>query len=430
MIGRLLSDKSTLATSTDGTAHERTGTFRALRHRNFRLFWIGQLISLIGTWMQSLALQWLVYQLTGSPKVMGTVAALTSLPVLLVSPFTGVLIDRYPKRWIIFIAQIVAMLSTLLMTMLIFTGAVQYWHILVLAIINGTYNAVDMPARQSFTSEMIGDKQDLGNAIALNASMFNGARFIGPAVAGVLVGLVGIGWAFLINALSFIAVLAGLLMMDGSTIRQSEPSKGSPIRNFVDGARYAMQHPVIKTILLLVLVPSVLGFGYVSLLPIFADKILVTSLIPDGATRLGIIMMANGFGALIGALRMAQAKSDENRRTTLLRGALGFGLGICLMAINHSFWLAIPIMTLTGFSMVSFLATANTMLQTTASDLLRGRVMSFYVMVLVGLGLVGSLQAGFVAERWGVPIATGIGGAACVMSALWGIRARGLKEYK
>ena len=362
-----------------------SATFRALRHRNFRLFWIGQLISLIGSWMQSLALQWLVYQLTGSASAMGTVAALTSLPVLVISPFTGVLLDRYPKRRVLQVTQLVAMLSALTLAGLVFFDVIQYWHILVMATLNGAVNAVDMPARQSFTSEMVDDRADLMNAIALNASMFNAARMIGPAVAGILVGAVGLAWAFLLNGLSFIAVMVGLARMDLPATVARRTSETSPLRDFIEGSRYAVQTPLIRALLLLVFVPSVLGFGYVSLLPIFADQILTSGWITNGATRLGLIMTANGVGALAGALRMAQASAETDRRAVLLRGALGFGVGICLLAINRSFWLALPIMTLTGFSMVSFLATANTLLQTTAADHLRGRVMSFYVMTLVGM---------------------------------------------
>ena len=423
MIGR-----RTLNPAAQPTERRWATTFRALRHRNFRLFWVGQLISLIGTWMQSLALQWLVYQLTGSPKAMGTVAALTALPVLVLSLFTGVLLDRYPKRRILFITQTVAMGSALTLAALVFADVVQYWHILTMALINGAVNAVDMPARQSFTSEMVDDRDDLVNAIALNSSMFNAARVIGPAIAGILVGLVGLAWAFLLNGVSFIAVLIGLWLMDSLVNTNQRKANSSPLRDFLEGSRYAFQTPLIRTILLLVFVPSVLGFGYVSLLPIYADRILTTSLIPNGATRLGVIMVANGVGALFAALRMAQATINTDRRNVLLRGALGFGVGICLLAINRSFWLALPIMALTGFSMISFLATSNTLLQTTAADHLRGRVMSFYVMTLVGMGLIGSLQAGWVAEHWGAPVATAVGGIACVLSALVGTRSQALRE--
>lgn len=424
----MIERRTNLASNGERPTRQWPAMIHALRHRNFRLFWSGQLISLIGTWMQSLALQWLVYTLTGSAFAMGTIAALTSLPVLVLSPFAGVMVDRYPKRAVIFMAQTVAMIAAFVLAILTFAGNVQYWHILTLAVINGLVNAVDMPARQAFTSEMVADKDDLMNAIALNSSMFNAARVIGPALAGVLVSLVGLGWAFTLNGISFVAVLGGLLMMQALPAKPRLNNNVSPLREFADGCRYALTTPLIRTILLLVLVPSILGFGYVTLLPIFADQILTSSVIPEGATRLGMIMMANGIGALIAALRMAQAGPQANRRQFLIQGGLGFGLGICLLAFNRIFWLALPIMTLTGFSMIMFLATANTVLQTTAPDHLRGRVMGFYVMTLVGLGLVGSLQAGWVAERWGAPIATAIGGAACIISALLAIRSNALKE--
>jgi MFS family permease len=426
----MLERRTTLNSAGERPARELPAMIRSLRHRNFRLFWSGQLISLVGTWMQSLALQWLVYKITGSALAMGTVAALTALPVLLISPFAGVLVDRYPKRGVIFAAQTVAMLSAFTLALLTFGDIVQYWHILTLAVINGLVNAVDMPARQAFTSEIVADRADLMNAIALNSSMFNAARVIGPALAGLLVSAVGLGWAFTLNGVSFIAVLGGLMMMQALPATKSIDKTISPLREFADGARYALTTPLIRITLLLVLVPSVLGFGYVTLLPIFADQILSSSTVTNGATRLGLIMMANGIGALAGALRIAHAGPQANRRIFLLRGAFGFGAGICLLAINGSFWLALPIMTITGFSMITFLATANTVLQTTAPDHLRGRVMGFYVMTLVGLGLVSSLQAGFVAEHWGAPLATGIGGLASVVSALLAIRSPALRQLE
>ncbi len=401
---------------------------RALRHRNFRLFWFGQLISLIGTWMQALALQWLVYTLTGSALAMGTVAALTALPVLVLGLFAGVIVDRYSRQGVIIATQTAAMLLAFVLAALTFSGHVQYWHVLMLALGSGLVNALDMPARQAFLVEMVPEREDLLNAIALNSSVFNAARVVGPAVAGVLVGLVGLGWAFMINGVSFLAVISGLLMMRNLPPRSQDNRSSTPVRSFVEGFRYAMNTPMIRTVLLLVLIPSILSFSYVTVLPIFADQILVTSSISAGATRLGVILMANGVGALAGALRVAAMSGDSDRRRYLVQGGIGFGVGQILFALNPSFWLALPIMVITGFSMITFLANANATLQTTAADLMRGRVMSFYVTVLVGLGMVGSLEAGWVAEHWGATAVTIIGGTACLLTTLAASRSRVMRS--
>ncbi|HEY1012387.1 MAG TPA: MFS transporter [Herpetosiphonaceae bacterium] len=404
-------------------------TLRALRHRNFRLFWFGQLVSLIGSWMQSLAQQWLVYTITGSALAMGTIAAASSLPVLFVSPFAGVLVDRRSKRAVIVGTQVAAMLLALALAGLTFAGVAQFWHVVVLAGLSGIVNAIDMPARQAFTSDMIEDRDDLLNAIALNSSIFNCARIVGPAVASVLVSAVGLSWAFALNGASFAPVIAGLLMMRALP-ETAKGRAGSPLGELAEGFRYAVSTPIIRTILLLVLVPSIFGFAYTTLLPIFADQILVVSegRLAEGSSRLGLLMMANGLGAFSAGVAMARAGKDRSRRKALLGGGLGFGVGVTLLAATRSFWLALPVMVLIGYATITFLATCNTVLQTSSLDRLRGRVMSFYVMTLIGLGVLGSLQAGLVAEYWGAPAATAIGGLSCVLSTLLAFRSKALKD--
>ena len=395
---------------------------RALRHRNFRLFWLGQLVSLVGSWMQALALQWLVYQITGSALAMGTIAALMSLPVLLIGPLAGVLVDRYSRRHVIIGTQISAMLLALSLAWLTFGDHAVYWHVVVFALFYGTITAIDMPARQAFLSEMVPDRDDLLNAIGLNTSVFNAARIVGPAVAGILVGLVGLGWAFLINGLSFCAVLWGLLLMRDLPVAERDAVGTTAFRSFIDGCRYAVSTPLIRAILILVLVPSVWSFAYIMVLPIIADQVLVTPMISEGATRLGVLMTANGCGALIGALRVASLPAAVDRRALLLQGGIAFGIGQILFALNRSFWVALPIIALMGFGMITFLANANATLQISSSERMRGRVMSFYITVLVGLRLIGDLQAGWIAEHWGATTVVLIGGVLCVLTMVAGRR--------
>jgi MFS family permease len=398
----------------------RVQTFRALQHRNFRLFWYGQLISLIGTWMQQVAQQWLVYRLTDSASKLSIVAAAASVPVLLLSLWAGVLLDRFPKRQVIIVAQIAAMLLAFVLAALVYSGVVQFWHVVVLATLLGVVNAVDMPARQSFVPEMVG-KEDLSNAIALNSSIFNAARVVGPAVAGLLVAAVGEATAFLINGLSFVAVLAGLFMMRLPSFVPNSTHR-TPLLELIDGLRYVLRDPLKRVLIGALTVHSIFGTLHITLMPIFARDVFVVRGIPllqDPEARLGILSASFGLGALIAAIALASIGERTRPGTRIMTGLLIYPIAFLLFSFASSFWLALPLLMLGGWSMITLLATTNTLLQTTTPDVLRGRVMSLYTLTLVGLMPFGHLLAGFLAEQFGsAPMAVRLGQLFVLLTAI------------
>jgi MFS family permease len=387
-------------------------TLRALRHRNFQLFFSGQLISLVGTWMQSVAQAWLVYRLTGSALLLGSVGFASQFPVFLFAPFGGITADRVNRQRLIVATQIASMILAGILAWLTLTGRVQVWHIFALAGLLGIVNAFDIPGRQSFLIDMVG-KEDLMNAIALNSSMFNGARVIGPAIAGILVSKIGEGWCFAANSLSYIAVIVGLLLMHV----QSKPrtSQHSPIEDIVEGFRWVNQTKIIRALLFLIGLVSLVGMPYTVLMPIFADKIL-----HGGARGLGILMGATGVGALFGALTLA-AKSGGvkglGRWITISCATLGITL-FCF-AFSSNFWLSAAFLLPAGYSMMLQMACSNTLIQTIVPDQLRGRVMSVYSMMFMGMAPFGAFFGGALAHRIGAPITVAVGGIACVFGAIW-----------
>lgn len=383
---------------------------RALRHRNYRLFFGGQLISLIGTWMQGVAQSWLVYRLTGSPVLLGFVGFACQIPVLLLSPVGGSVADRYNRHRILIATQTTAMLLAFVLAALTLTGHVQVWHIFVLASLLGVVNAVDIPTRQAFAVDMVG-REDLINAIALNSSMINGARMIGPAVAGVLVATVGEGWCFLINGISYTAVIAGLLLMS-LTVQIRVPLPGSALASIVEGFRYVGRTGPIRALLLLLGLVSLMGMPYAVLMPIFADQIL-----HGGPRGLGLLLGASGFGALIGALVLAARKGIRGLGRWIALAAAGFGMSLILFSLSRSFWLSAALLVPAGFSMMIEMAASNTLIQSLIPDELRGRVMAAYSMMFIGMGPFGSLLAGALAHRIGAPAAVMLGGAACIVGA-------------
>ncbi|MBI2845820.1 MAG: MFS transporter [Chloroflexi bacterium] len=377
-------------------------TFAALSVRNYRLFFFGQLISLTGTWMQSIAQSWLVYRLTGSPLALGVVGFFGSVPVLLFSLWGGVLADRLPKRNILVIAQTGLMLQAFVLGGLTLTGLVQVWHIMLLALILGSINSIEMPTRQAFVVEMVG-KDKLTNAIALNSSLFNATRIIGPAVAGVLVATLGEGPAFFINGVSFLAVIFGLLLMRMEEV-PSPNRQASGWDNLREGLGYTFRHPSILTLVALMSVSSLLVMPYAFLMPIFAKDILMV-----GAPGLGMLMAAAGVGALIGALFLASLGDFQNKGLMLTVGNLLYPTLILVFSFSRSFPLSLLILVGAGWAMVTQNATANTLLQTIVPDHLRGRVMSGFVLTFVGMMPLGTLQAGFIANLFGAPLALGLG---------------------
>lgn len=398
----------------------RAKTFRALEHRNYRLFFYGQLISLIGTWMQQVAQQLLVYRITDSASKLGIVAAAGSLPVLLFSLWAGVLVDRVPKRTLIIVTQTVAMLLAFVLAGLVYLNIVQFWHVVVLSALLGCVNAVDMPARQSFVPEMVG-RDDLPNAVALNSSVFNAARVVGPAAAGLLVAAVGEALAFSLNGVSYLAVIAGLMMMQLPAFER-KPSSRTPLTDLLDGLRYVARDPIKRVLMGALVVQTIFGTFHITLMPVFARDVFIVrgvALLADSGARLGFLSASFGLGALIGAVTLASSGERVSAGTRIMIGLLLYPISFILFALSPSFWLALPVLALGGWSMITVLATTNTLLQTTTPDELRGRVMSLYTLALVGLMPAGNLLAGYLAEHLhSAPLAVGLGQLVVLLTSI------------
>ena len=384
--------------------------FRALRYHNFRLFFGGQLISLIGTWMQTVAQSWLVYRLTGSSALLGLVGFSGQIPVFIFSPFGGVAADRYNRHRLIIATQSLSMLLALILAALTLTGAVQIWHLFVLSAALGIVNAVDIPARQAFFQEMVG-REDLINAIALNSSMFNSARIVGPAIAGLLVAWIGEGWCFFANGVSYIAVLAGLLMMH-VTPRAIDNSKDSAWQHVLEGARFVSSARPIRALLLLVALVSFAGLQYSVLMPIFADRIF-----HSGAHGLGILLGINGAGALCGALVMAARRGIKGLSRWIAVAAIVFSVAISGFGMAPHFWSAAALLYVVGFSTMIQFGSTNTLIQMMTPDRLRGRAISAYSMMYMGMTPIGSMVAGIVAEHIGARITIAAGGVFCLLGS-------------
>ena len=398
----------------DGKTRVASGlrlSLRALEHRNFQLFFGGQSISLIGTWMQRIALGWLVYHMTNSPFLLGVVGFAGQIPTFLLAPFAGVFADRWNRHRILIVTQSLAMVQALVLSLLVLTGTVVIWHIMVLSIFLGTINAFDTPARQSFLVEMVEKKEDLSNAIALNSSMVNVARLLGPSLAGILISVVGEGLCFLLNGVSYLAVIAALLAMKIKK-RETKHQASKVWAGLREGFAYAFGFSPIGAVLLLLALMSFMGMPYTILMPVFARDVL-----HGGPHTLGFLMGASGVGALGGALYLASRKSVLGLGRLISVATALFGIG--LVAFSHSRLLAlsIPLMFITGFGMIVEMAASNTVLQTIVEDDKRGRIMSFFTMAFMGMTPFGSLFAGFLASRIGAPNTLLIGGLACLAGA-------------
>jgi MFS family permease len=386
-------------------------TLRALRHRNFQLFFGGQLLSLTGTWMQTTAQAWLVYRMTNSALLLGSVGFASQIPVFLVAPIGGITADRRNRQRLVIATQTASMILAGILAWLTLTGRVQVWHIFVLAALLGVVNAFDIPGRQSFLVDMVG-KEDLMNAIALNSSMFNGARVIGPAIAGILVARIGEGWCFAANAISYIAVIVGLLLM--KVLSPPRASKQSPIEDIIEGFRWVNHTKVIRALLLLIGLVSLVGMPYTVLMPVFADKVL-----HGGARELGILMGATGVGALFGALTLAAKTGVTGLGRWVAITCATLGISLFLFSFSTSFWLSAALLLPAGYSMMLQMACSNTLIQTMVPDQLRGRVMSLYSMMFMGMAPFGAFFGGALAHRIGAPITVASGGVACVIGAIW-----------
>ncbi len=409
-LGEVLRDEEQEFARPASSGSRLTLAVRALRHRNFQLFFAGQLISLIGTWMQTVAQSWLVYRMTGSALLLGTVGFASQIPVFIMAPIGGIVADRLNRQRVVIATQATSMILAGILAGLTLSGRVQVWHIMVLAAGLGVVNAFDIPARQSFLIDMVG-REDLMNAIALNSSLFNGARIIGPAVAGILVATIGEGWCFFANAVSYIAVIAGLLLM-----RIEHPARlameGSPLQNILEGFAFVKNAKPIRAILLLLALVSFVGMPYTVLMPVFADKIL-----HGGARALGILMCSTGVGALLGAASLAARVGLRGLGRLIAICAAGFGVSLALFAFSKMFWLSTIFLLPVGFCMMVQMASSNTLIQAMSPDQLRGRVLSVYTMMFMGMAPFGALGAGAVAHRLGAPWTVAVGGFACVIGA-------------
>jgi MFS family permease len=386
-------------------------TLRALRHRNFQLFFSGQLISLTGTWMQSVAQAWLVYSMTKSALLLGSVGFASQIPVFLFAPFGGITADRVNRQRLVIATQTCSMILAGILAWLTLSGRVHVWHIFLLAGLLGVVNAFDIPGRQAFLIDMVG-KEDLMNAIALNSSMFNGARVVGPAVAGILVARIGEGWCFAANSLSYIAVLIGLLLMKVRSVPRI--SNRSPIEDIIEGFRWVNRTKIIRSLLFLIGLVSLVGMPYTVLMPVFADKIL-----HGGARGLGILMGATGVGALFGALTLAAKTGIKGLGRWVTITCATLGISLFLFSFSTSFWLSAALLLPCGYSMMLQMACSNTLIQTIVPDHLRGRVMSLYSMMFMGMAPFGAFFGGALANRIGAPMTVAVGGIACVLGAIW-----------
>jgi MFS family permease len=386
-------------------------SFRALQNRNYRLFFAGQLTSLVGTWTQTVAQSWLVYRMTHSATQLGLIGFASQIPIFLLSPVAGAVADTYPRRRTMIVIQSLMMLLSFPLAALTLMNRIQVWQIMVLAILLGFVNSFDIPVRQSFVAEMVG-REDLINAIALNSSMMNAGRTIGPAVAGVLVVLVGEGWCFLLNGLSYLAVLIGLLFITAGNNRPYE-HQGSRRKAIAEGFRFALDTRPIRALLLLLGVVSLVGQPYSVLMPIFAEDVL-----HGGPSALGILMGFSGAGALLGAALLAGRQGVRGLGSWVMMACAGFGLSLIFFSMSRHLVFSIILLIPVGFSMMVQMASSNTLIQSMVPDRLRGRVMALYSMMFVGMAPFGSLLDGVLANFIGAPLTVAFGGAVCIAGAL------------
>ncbi|MBW4609956.1 MAG: MFS transporter [Hassallia sp. WJT32-NPBG1] len=388
----------------------------AFRSRNYRLFFLGQGISLIGSWMTQLATIWLVYSLTNSPVMLGIVGFTSQIPSFFLAPFGGVFVDRFSRHRTLIGTQILAMIQSLTLAVLALTGVIQVWHIIALSLFQGFINAVDAPARQAFVPELIEKRDDLANAIAINSTMFNGARLIGPAIGGLLIAQVGAAYCFLIDGLSYIAVIAALLAMNIKP-NKYQVSSANPIQKIKEGFNYAFGFPPIRAILILSALVSFMGMQYTIIVPIFAEKIL-----QGGADTLGFLMAASGVGALSGGIYLATRQTVVGLGRLIAFGPTILGCGLIAFSLSRFLPLSLFSLLFVGLGTILQIAAGNTVLQTIVDDDKRGRVMSLYTMSFLGTIPFGNLLAGFLADHIGATSTLIIDGIACILGSIYFVR--------
>lgn len=398
------------------TPHPLAHAWRALKHRNFRLFFAGQSISLIGTWMTRVATSWLVYRLTGSAVLLGTVSFAGQIPTFLLAPFAGVLVDRWNRQQVLIWTQALAMVQSLGLAALTLSHRINITEILFLSVFQGCINAFDMPGRQSFMVEMVEGRDDLSNAIAINSSMVNAARLVGPSLAGIVIAASSEGWCFLIDGISYIAVIASLLAMSlpARALASASKSQATMLTQLREGWTYVSTFPPIRTILSLFAVNSLMGWPFVVLMPIFAARVL-----KGGPHTLGFLMGALGVGSLASAISLVLRKSVRGLLKMIPMAAAIFGIGLILFGFSGNLWLSMALLLVTGFGMMQGLTASNTIIQTIVPADRRGRVMSYYTVAFVGMAPFGSLLAGTLANAIGAQHTVIVSGICCILGAAW-----------
>ena len=389
---------------------------RALRHPNYRLFFIGQGTSLVGTWLTRVAMSWLVYRLTGSPILLGVVGFAGQVPTFLLAPFAGVLVDRWNRHRVLVVSQVCSLVQSALLAAFALTNTITVWHVLVLSAFQGLINAFDTPARQAFVVEMVTAREDLPNAIALNSSMVHLARLLGPSIGGALVAVVGEGWCFTIDAVSYLAVIASLLAMKVAP-RPRPATQARVLESLAEGFRYVRSHAPIRSILLFMACVSLVGVPYMVLMPVFAARVF-----SGGPHTLGLLMGASGLGALAGALWLASRRSVLGLGRVICVAAGTFGVAMVGFGLSHWLWLSVPMMVLTGAGMMVQMSASNTLVQTLVDEDKRGRVMSFFTMAFFGMVPFGSLAAGLLGARIGAPATVVCCGVATLIAVAFFVR--------
>src|SRR5499426_1297529 len=387
---------------------------RALQHRNFRLFFGGQSISLVGTWITRVATSWLVYRLTGSELLLGVAGFAGQIPTLIIAPFAGVLVDRHDRRRILVLTQVASLIQSALLAVLTFTDLITVTQIVWLQVIQGIINSFDTPARQAFVSEMVEDRRDLPNAIALNSSMVNGTRIIGPSIGGLLIAAFGEGWCFAIDAISYVAVIASIVAMRVRPRAHQEAAEMHLLEELHHGWKYVFHSIPIRSALLLVAIVSTAGTPYTVLMPAIAAQVL-----HGGPNTLGLLMTATGVGALTGALYLAQRESVLGLGRIIMWASAVFGIGLVIFSLTTSLWPAFLVLAIAGCGFMIQLAATNTILQTIVEERLRGRVMSFYTMAFFGTVPIGSLLGGILADRYGATRTVFVSGIVCLAGSAW-----------
>ena len=390
----------------------RFGVFRALKHRNYRLFFAGQTVSLIGTWITRVATSWLVYRLTGSVLLLGVVGFCSQIPTLILTPFSGVLVDRWNRHRILVVTQVLSMVQSFALAILAFADVITVRDILLLQLAQGIINAFDTPARQAFVVEMVTDRNDLPNAIALNSSMVNASRVIGPSIGGIIIAAVGEAWCYLLDGVSYVGVIASLLAM--RVAPRALPVTSSILEELRTGFRYVTGFPPVRSALLLLALVSTMGMPYSVLMPAVAR-----STLGGDSYTLGFLMTASGLGALGGALYLASRRTVIGLGRVIATAACVFGVGLVMFGLSRNTAMSLLVLVVVGGGMMVTMASTNTILQTIVEERLRGRVMAFYTMAFLGTTPIGSLIAGTVADRIGPTNTIIVGGVACIAGGLW-----------